>query len=199
MVHHVSTSTELLATVLGAIIGSLIVVNAHMNLQIVAIVELFLAPGHCALEFCLWLMEYHVGLEICARAKFFPTPLNCAFVYVLVDEHGNWLTTRSSKALLTRHRHVGGLGQAVLSFSCTGLSDLRPQSGCSWASDQADSLGSWLLDLATHLVNEEYCLRIEFIWVSQCSHMALEMLSINLRVYIGLFLTYHALIIQFWV
>jgi len=52
MVHHVPACPKLLATVLGAVVRPLVVVHAHMDLQIMAIVELSLAPGHCADVFC---------------------------------------------------------------------------------------------------------------------------------------------------
>ena len=87
MVYHVTLCTEALSTLLGALKRSRVVVNPHVNRQIMAIVELLLTCLDRAENVLSGKVVGHVGLHVLLLPEFFCT----AFVRTLEELHGSWL------------------------------------------------------------------------------------------------------------
>ncbi len=75
MVNHVTLSAETLATVLGALEGAQVVVDAHVHRQIVSVVENFVAVRHRAGKTWPALVILQVSLKAALEVKDFVTAL----------------------------------------------------------------------------------------------------------------------------
>lgn len=82
VVHHVALSAEALAAVLGAIERPVVVVYAHVDRQVVPVVERLLAGGHSADEVCPRLMVSEMSFEVLAGAEFLGASAECALEYL---------------------------------------------------------------------------------------------------------------------
>lgn len=69
VVHHVTFGAEALATGLRALKGAMVIVHAHMHLQVVPVVERFTARRHTAEEIRLALVVCQVSLELLMVAE----------------------------------------------------------------------------------------------------------------------------------
>ena len=64
VVHHVALGAEAFAALLGAVERAIVVVHAHVHLQIVPVVERLVAARHLAIEVCPGLMVCQVSLQV---------------------------------------------------------------------------------------------------------------------------------------
>ena len=147
MVHHVSFCPEALATVLGTLEWTIVVMNSHMDRQIVPIVEGLLARLDRAYENWAGFVISEVGLEILAWSKLFVTAFEGALIDFLVAFYWHFMLLISFKALIwliTWHLvYLGAIPMLIwqsslrLSVVCRGP-----------CAQERDSLLGWLLYFA---------------------------------------------------